>query len=89
MSIINWELHQKLNKNNVINTEYKYMKREKPLKRPKRKKDHLVMVTWNDVTYESVNMPAYLADEYVRYFDLTKVPTTSELRLWIEQHKRK
>ena len=89
MSIINWELHQKLNKNNVINIEYKYMKRETPLKRPKRKKDHLNMVTWNLKNYESVQMPSYLADEYVRYFNLTKVPTTSELKHWIEQRDRK
>jgi len=65
------------------------MKRETPLKRPKRKKDHLNMVTWNLLTYESVQMPAYLADEYVRHFNLTKVPTTSELKLWISQRKRK
>jgi len=65
------------------------MKREKPLKRTKRKKDHLSMVTWNQLTYETVNMPAYLADEYVRYFDLTKVPATSELRFWISQRDRK
>ena len=89
MSIINWDLHQKLNKNNVINTEYKYMKRETLLKRPKRKKDHLNMVTWNLKNYESVQMPAYLADEYVRYFNLTKVPTTSELTFWINQRVRK
>ena len=89
MSIINWELHQKLNKNNIIDTEYKYMKREKPLKRPKRKKDHLNMITWNQLTYEAVQLPAYLADEYIRYFDLTKVPTTSELQFWISQRDRK
>lgn len=65
------------------------MKRETPLKRPKRKKDHLNMITWNQITYEAVNMPAYLADEYVRYFDLTKVPTTSELQFWISQRDRK
>lgn len=65
------------------------MKRETPLKRPKRKKDHLNMVTWNYLTYEAVQMPAYLADEFVRHFNVTKVPNTSELRLWIEQHKRK
>jgi len=65
------------------------MKRETPLKRPKRKKDHLNMVTWNLLTYESVQLPAYLADEYVRHFNLTKVPTTSELKLWISQRKRK
>lgn len=89
MSIINWELYQQLNKNNVIDTEYKYMKREKPLKRPKRKKDHLNMVTWNQLTYEAVQMPAYLADDYVRHFDLTRVPTTSELQFWISQRDRK
>jgi len=41
------------------------------------------------LTHESVQMPAYLADEYVRHFNLTKVPTTSELKLWISQRKRK
>jgi hypothetical protein len=65
------------------------MKRETPLKRPKRKKDHLNMVTWNLLNYESVQMPAYLADEYVRHFNLTKVPITSELKLWISQRDRK
>lgn len=65
------------------------MKRQTPLKRPKRKKDHLNMVTWNLLTYESVQMPAYLADEYVRTFDLTKVPNTSELQFWISQRDRK
>jgi len=47
------------------------------------------MVTWNLLTYESVQMPAYLADEYVRTFDLTKVPNTSELQFWISQRDRK
>jgi len=65
------------------------MKKSNPQKRPKRKKDHLNMVTWNQLTYESVQMPAYLADEYVRHFNLTKVPTTSELKLWISQRDRK
>jgi hypothetical protein len=65
------------------------MKKAHSLKRPKRKKDHLNMVTWNLLTYESVQMPAYLADEYVRTFDLTKVPNTSELQFWISQRDRK
>ncbi len=65
------------------------MKKANPQKRPKRKASHLNMVTWNQLTYESVQMPAYLADEYIRYFDLTKVPTTSELKLWISQRDRK
>jgi hypothetical protein len=65
------------------------MKKTHTLKRPKRKKDHLNMVTWNLLTYESVQMPAYLADEYVRTFDLTKVPNTSELQFWISQRDRK
>lgn len=89
MSIINWELHQKLNKNNVIDTEYKYMKREKPLARLKRKKNHLNMITWNQLTYETVHMPSYLANDYIRYFDLTKVPSTSELQFWINQKNKK
>jgi hypothetical protein len=65
------------------------MKKANRQKRPKRKKNHLNMVTWNQLTYESVQMPAYLADEYVRHFDLTKVPTTSELKFWISQRDRK
>ena len=65
------------------------MKKAHPQKRPKRKKKHLNMVTWNQLTYESVQMPAYLADEYIRYFDLTKVPITSELKFWISQRDRK
>ena len=65
------------------------MKRKIPMKRPKRKKNHLNMVTWNQLTYQSVQMPAFLADEYVRHFDLTQIPTTSELKLWISQRDRK
>jgi hypothetical protein len=65
------------------------MKKAHPQKRPKRKKNHLNMVTWNQLTYESVQMPAYLADEYIRTFDLTKVPSTSELKFWISQRDRK
>lgn len=65
------------------------MKREIPLKRPMRKQNHLNMVTRNHSTYQSVQMPAYLADEYARWFDLTKVPTTSELTEWIKQRDRK
>ena len=65
------------------------MKKANQEKRPKRKASHLNMVTWNHLTYESVQMPAYLADEYIRYFDLTKVPTTSELKFWISQRDRK
>lgn len=65
------------------------MKREKPIKRPKRKSNHLSMVTWNFKNYEIVHMPDYLADDFVREFYLMRVPTTQELNLWIEKKTRK
>jgi hypothetical protein len=65
------------------------MKRETPMKRPKRKENHLHMVTWNGTRYESINMPNYLADDYVREFDLAHTPSTSELKQWIDKKTRK
>lgn len=65
------------------------MKRKTILKRPKRKRDHLNMITRNQSTYQAVQMPAFLADDYVRHFDLTQVPTTSELIEWIIIRDRK
>ena len=65
------------------------MKREIPIKRPKRKKNHLHMMTWNGKNYQSINMPSYLADDYVREFVLTQVPDTQELESWIEKKIKK
>ena len=59
------------------------MKRATPIKRQKRKKNHLHMMTWNGSSYQSINMPSYLADDYVREFVLTEVPGTQELESWI------
>ena len=59
------------------------MKRATPIKRLKRKKNHLHMMTWNGSSYQSINMPDYLADDYVREFVLTEVPGTQELESWI------
>jgi hypothetical protein len=61
------------------------MKRETPLKRPKRKHNHLHLMTWNGTSYESVNMPAYLADDFVREFVLTVPPGTNELKTWLNK----
>ena len=47
------------------------------------------MVTWNLKSYETVHMPDYLSDDYIREFNLMRVPTTSELQFWIEQKTRK
>jgi hypothetical protein len=65
------------------------MKRETPMKRPKRKEKHLHMVTWDGTRYESINMPDYLADDYVREFDLAHTPKTIELKEWIDKKTRK
>jgi hypothetical protein len=65
------------------------MKRETPIKRPKRKENHLRMMTWNGVRYESINMPDYLADDYVREFNLSYVPLTVELKEWIDKKIKK
>ena len=61
------------------------MKRETPLKRPKRKHNHLHMITWNGTSCESINMPAYLADDFVREFVLTVPPGTDELKTWLNK----
>jgi hypothetical protein len=65
------------------------MKRQPSIKRPKRKKNHLHMMTWDGVNYQSINMPDYLADDYVREFVLTEVPGTQELESWIEKKTKK
>jgi len=65
------------------------MKRETPIKRPKRKENHLHMMTWNGIRYESINMPDYLADDYVREFNLSYVPLTVELKEWIDKKIKK
>ena len=59
------------------------MKKATPIKRPKRKKNHLRMMTWNGSNYQPMNMPGYLADDYIREFVLTEVPGTQELASWI------
>lgn len=59
------------------------MKKETPIKRSKRKKDHLHMSTWDGIRFQQVNMPEYLADDFVREFVLTVVPGTEELQTWI------
>jgi hypothetical protein len=64
------------------------MKRETPMKRPKRKQKHLHMITWNGIRYESINIPNYLADDYVREFNLLHVPNTSELKEWVNKKRR-
>lgn len=65
------------------------MKRENPIKRPKRKKGYLPMVTWNLKSFQTIHMPDYLADDYVREFNLMRVPTTEELTTWIDKKTRK
>jgi hypothetical protein len=65
------------------------MKRETPIKRPNRKENHLHMMTWNGIRYESINMPNYLADDYVREFNLSYVPLTVELKEWINKKIKK
>ncbi len=61
------------------------MKKETPIKRFKRKKNHIPMITWNLKSYETIHMPEYLADDYIREFNLMQVPTTSELTFWIKK----
>lgn len=65
------------------------MKKITPMKRPKRKRKHIPMVTWNLKSYETVHMPDHLADGYIREFNLMKVPITSELQFWISKKTRK
>jgi hypothetical protein len=61
------------------------MKREIPIKRPKRKKNYLHMNTWNGTSYEVINMPNYLADDFIREFVVTVVPGTDELKTWLNK----
>jgi len=61
------------------------MKREIPIKRPKRKKNYLRMNTWNGTSYEVINMPNYLADDFIREFVVTVVPGTNELKTWLNK----
>ena len=65
------------------------MKRVKPIKRPKRKKGFLRMITWNGTTYQGVHVPEYLADDFIREFVLTEVPGTTELEFWIASKTHK
>ena len=46
------------------------MKKETPIKRFKRKRKHIPIVTWNLKSYETIHMPEYLADDYIREFNL-------------------
>ncbi len=61
------------------------MKKETPIIRSKRKKDHLPMSTWDGIRFHYVNMPKYLADDFIREFVLTVVPDTNELKSWISK----
>lgn len=61
------------------------MKREISIKRPKRKKNYLHMNTWNGTSYEVINMPNYLADDFIREFVVTVVPGTDELKTWLNK----
>ena len=61
------------------------MKREIPIKRSKRKKNYLHMNTWNGTSYEVINMPNYLADDFIREFVVTVVPGTDELKTWLNK----
>lgn len=61
------------------------MKREIPIKRAKRNKNYLHMYTWNGTSYEVINMPNYLADDFIREFVVTIVPGTDELKTWLNK----
>jgi hypothetical protein len=63
------------------------MKKLIPIKRHKRKKNHLVLITKNKMGYQPVNLPNFLADDYIREFVLTEVPETQELKNWIEKKR--
>ena len=52
------------------------MKKLIPTKRHKRKKNHLVLITKNEMGFQPVNLPNFLADDYIREFVLTEVPET-------------
>jgi hypothetical protein len=61
------------------------MKKETPIKRFKRKRKHIPIITWNGTSYEAINMPAYLADDFIREFVVTVVPGTDELKTWLDK----
>ena len=63
------------------------MKKLIPIKRHKRKKNHLVLITKNEMGFQPVNLPNFLADDYIREFVLTEVPETQELKNWIEKKR--
>ena len=65
------------------------MKKLIPTKRHKRKKNHLVLITKNQMGFQPVNLPNFLADDYIREFVLTEVPETQELKNWIEKKRIK
>jgi hypothetical protein len=65
------------------------MKKLTPIKRHKRKKNHLVLITKNETGFQPVNLPNFLADDYIREFVLTEVPETQELKNWIEKKRIK
>jgi len=65
------------------------MKKLTPIKRHKRKKNHLVLITKNQMGSQPVNLPNFLADDYIREFVLTEVPETQELKNWIEKKRIK
>ena len=65
------------------------MKKQIPTKRHKRKKNHLVLITKNEMGFQPVNLPNFLADDYIREFVLTEVPETQELKNWIEKKRIK
>ena len=64
------------------------MKKLIPAKRHKRKKNHLVLITKNEMGFQPVNLPNFLADDYIREFVLTEVPETQELKNWIEMYRK-
>ena len=39
--------------------------------------------------FQPVNLPNFLADDYIREFVLTEVPETQELKNWIEKKRIK
>ena len=65
------------------------MKKLTPIKRHKRKKNHLVLITKNQMGFQPVNLPNFLADDYIREFVLTEVPETQELKNCIEKKRIK
>jgi hypothetical protein len=61
------------------------MKKETPIKRFKRKRKHIPIITWNSNVYETIHMPDYLADDFIREFNLMYVPSTIEFQTWLEE----